>query len=240
MRVKILLLFVWVVLTSHSSYSQKSLSVFFKKTDRFLKEYVEKGQVDYKRVLNEPDLLNELIAMISTANMLKTSDSERKAFYINAYNVLLIKNVLDDFPVPFPLEERGFFSCSTHAIAGDTLSLNEIEDCKLIHPYKDVRILFVLSSASKGSVVVPDFALKPRKLDKQLEKVIKEVVNDYDYVRVMDRSSKILMAESFKRSQSDFNPQEIVKLMNQYRKEPLPSGYTIDFYPANRKLNSRN
>lgn len=237
MGTRVLAFLLATAFVSHFSYSQKISPRFFKKADRFFKKYVVEGQVDYLTIMEERSELNKLVNFIAAADIQNSSLYHKKAFYINAYNILLIKNVIDHFPVRSPVEETGFFSKTTHAIAGDTLTLNEIESLKLIREYKDVRVLFVLSSASTGSVPVPDFAFKPAKLDQQLKKRIKKIVNDFSFIRVMKRSSKILMAESFKRSQIDFNKNDMVDLINKYRKSRLPVGFPLEYYPVNRKLN---
>jgi len=239
MKAKTVLIFICIVFASHSIYSQKLPPKFFRKANKFFKKYVDKGEVDYHALQKNPSPLKELQPLISRSDLSDNTGQKHKAFYINAYNILLIKNVIDHFPIQFPLEEKGFFSSIGHSIAGDTLTLNEIENL-LLKEHKDIRILFVLSSASKGSVPLADFAFKPRKLNKQLRKRVKETVNNYSYVRVMTRSSKILLAENFKNSQANFNANDMVDLLNKYLKKPIPAGFTIDFYPANRKLNIKN
>lgn len=229
---------ILLISSAHFSYSQKPLRKFFKKSDRFFRSYVSDGKVDYHRIISDPSSLEKLTAFIATADLKKATSLGQKAFYLNAYHLLLINNVIKNYPVLFPLETIGFFSSVRHSVAGDTMTLNEIESYKLTKAYKDLRILFVLSSASLGSVNLPDFAFKPGKLEKQFKKRIKETVNDFQFVRVMPRSSKILLAESFKSVPVHFDFGQMIDLINQHRENPLPQGYSIDFYPANRKLNS--
>lgn len=239
MKAKTVIIFICIVFASHFIYAQRLTPKFFKRANRFFKQEVHKGEIDYSSLQKKSGSLNKLVAFISKADLSRNSSRQRKAFYINAYNILLINNVINYFPIQYPLEEKGFFSSIEHAISGDTLTLNEIEDL-LIKEHKDIRILFVLSSASKGSVQLADFAFKPRKLNKQFKKRIKETIHNYDYVRVMSRSSKILLVENFIRSSGDFDSKELIDLLNKYLKKPIPAGYTIDFYPANRKLNIKN
>lgn len=233
---KLIFFYITLFLISHFSFSKDNDFVFFKGADKFFNKYVKEGQVDYMLVMREKKDLDYLIKIIGTTDLSSVQPEYKKAFYINAYNILLVKNVVANFPVIYPLEATGFFSQVKHYIAGDSLTLNEIEK-KLTVEFKDVRILFALSSASKGSVPMADFAFKPSKLDKQFEKIIKPIVNSYDFIRVMSKSEKIYMAENFKKSQKDFKKEDIIYYINKYREEPLPVTYTIDYYPANRKLN---
>lgn len=232
------IVFILLISSAHFSYSQKPLKKFFKKSNRFFRSYVSDGKVDYHKIISDPTPLEKLTAFIAIADLKKASSLRQKAFYLNAYHILLINNVIRNYPVLFPLETIGFFSCVRHPVAGDTMSLNEIESLKLIKAYKDLRVCFVLSSASLGSVYLPDFAFKPGKLEKQFKKRITETVNDFQFVRVMPRSSKILIAESFKSVPVHFGFKQLIELINQHRESPLPQGYIIDFFPANRKLNN--
>jgi hypothetical protein len=233
-------IFMVSLLLSHSSHSQKFNKVFFKRANAFFDEYVLDGQVDYKKIIRDKSSLEELVGLISNYDIQSKADNVRKAFYINAYNILIINNVIKNFPVPYPIEEVGFFSKVKHKVANDSLTLNEIETLKLIQDFKDVRILFAISAGTKGSLPVADYAYKPKKLNRQFKKRIKQTVNDFAFIRVMPKSSKILLAEAFIKSQSHFNKQDILDYINEYRECPLPKDYSIEFYPANRKLNMSN
>jgi hypothetical protein len=213
---------------------------FFRKANHFLKRNVHHGKVNYAMLSKDPKKLNRLVKLIEEFPTDSSRNRKQKAFYINAYNILLIKSIVDRFPLDYPLEQIGLFSFVRYKVGEDSLTLNELENQKIILPFKDVRVLFVLSSASEGSPMLASYAYKGRKLEKQFRKRIKKTCDDYSYVRVMNRSSKILMAEAFKRSQNDFNKEDIIFYLNKYRDSPLPSGYTIDFYPADRKINSQN
>lgn len=212
---------------------------FFRKTNRFFRKHVEDGRVDYGKLLNRRGDLEKLTRMIADFPVNKCKPRVQKAFYINAYNLLLIKNILQKYPVEFPLEYTGLFSQIENKVGEDTLTLNELEEEILIGRFKDVRVLFVLSSACEGSVPLADHAYKPRKLVKQFSKAIKATANSFDYVRVMNRSKRVLLAEALRKSLTDFKKEDLVFYLNKYREEPLPAEYAIDFYPANRKINIR-
>ena len=98
----------------------------------------------------------------------------------------------------------------------------------------------MLCAAGKGTVPLADFAFKPRKLDRQFRKKIKAVVNDFRFVRVFAKSSRLLLIEDFKKSQTEFLWHDFLSFINKYRQQPLPLDCVVEFYPGNRNLNIKN
>ena len=235
MKNKTLCLFLLFYFVSHFSFSKNISSSFFKKSDKFFKKYVHHGKVDYLALVQDPGDLNSLVEIIGSHDLSKGDDKTKKAFYINAYHILIINNVIKNFPTDFPLEHPGFFSMIKHRIANEFLTLNEIEEKKLLE-LKDARIFFVLTAPTQGSIPAVNFAYKPNKLDRQFKKRIKATVNNFSFIRVMNKSSLVLLEESFRKADKDFLT-ELIFIVNQYRETPLPADYKIDFYPSGRKLN---
>jgi hypothetical protein len=230
-----LLLFLHL-LSFHLCFPKSQVSIFFKKSDKFFKKYVKDGRVKYDVIRSQGNELNEIVVLMGKLDLKNESENTRKSFYINAYNLLLIKSVVEYSGLVSSLESPGLFSKSRHWVAGDSLTLNEIEEQKLLKAYRDARILFTLSSGTIGSVKISRYAYKPNKLEKQLTKKVKEVANDFSYVRVMNKSSKILLDESFRKSMGGYMT-DFILWLNKYRETPLPDAYAIDFYPSSRRVN---
>lgn len=81
---------------------------FFADTDAFLKSHVKKGLVDYSQIKQIPAKLDALLKQLANAPECKT-DEEKKAFLINAYNLFVIKGIVDHYPTKGPLTIDGFF-----------------------------------------------------------------------------------------------------------------------------------
>jgi hypothetical protein len=236
MKIRVLaLLFMFSCLTS-SVYAQKKVKGFFKKADRFFSTYVESGRVDYRSLKKDPVLVKALVKEIGEIDLSRTSNKKTKAFYINAYNIFLINNIITRYPLFSPLEEKGVFSEKRNFINGENKSLNELE--KLIfEQFKDFRIYAVLSSGTEGCPAVTNFAYFPGKLNRQLKKRMKEVVNDPDYIRVRPKASLILFCESFKTCGKFFDEKEVIKYVNKFRSVELPINFKLGFYPGKRSIN---
>lgn len=109
MKTKITLLLTALIITV-SSFSQKeSYDTFFEQTDVFLKMFVNNGLVDYLAILPNKMQLDSLVDFIAEANIETELPAEyKKAFLINAYNILVIKGITKNYPVNSPTEIDGF------------------------------------------------------------------------------------------------------------------------------------
>lgn len=219
------------------SFAKNPIDKFFTKANKFLENNVENGLVDYVALIKDPEELDELVLFISTLSVKEEKSEVQKAFYINAYNLLVIKSIISNYPVLYPLEEIGLFSATKYKVGNEPYTLNELQG--KLNQFGDVRIVFVLSFGSIGSPQLASFAYLPSKLEKQIEERTKEVCNNQEFIRVAKNTSTVLMGEAFKRTQIDFNKQDIITCINRFREQPLPVGYRIDFYPSNRNLNDK-
>ena len=110
---------------------------FFEKVDVFLKKNVKDGLVDYKSIKKDPAELNALANSIATFDLSSLAEGNpQKAFWLNAYNILVIKGIIDTYPTKSPLDTEGFFNKIKYTAAGKKLTLDNIENdivLSLIH-----------------------------------------------------------------------------------------------------------
>jgi hypothetical protein len=148
--------------------------------DALLSKYVDaKGQVDYAGLrANKEDRerLDTFLDTIAEAEPDAHSDKQQLAFYLNAYNAVVIGSVLDLWPVQSVMKEDGFFKGRKHQVAGKMLTLDHLEH-KLIRPqFKEARIHFVLVCAAKSCPRLRTDAFTEQNLDKSLEAAAKEFI----------------------------------------------------------------
>lgn len=219
------------------SQGQTTSELFFTQADIFLKRYITKGLVEYGEIKNHQSELDSLVVMIDRCVTL--ADEAKKAFYINAYNILVIKNVIDNYPVNSPQDIGGFFDRIKHDVCGERLSLDEIENKKLREVYKDARLHFVLVCGAKGCPPITDFAYTAEKLEQQIESQTKSALNNPQFIRINAIDKKAELSEIFKWYESDFksNGKTVIQFINQYRSEIIPEDYTVDYYPYDWSLN---
>lgn len=115
--------------------------------DALLGKYVRNGRVNYSG-FGSDGAFTRFVSSLEGADPSTMSKDEALAFWINAYNALVIRNVLDHPGTKNPLDVKGFFDAITFNVAGRTLTLNDIEN-KVIRPtYQEPLIHFGLVCAA--------------------------------------------------------------------------------------------
>lgn len=148
--------------------------------DRLLNTYVtDNGWVDYQGLGRERAALNQFLQELGKASLTDfKTDAERLAFWINSYNAFTLADALDTVygKQPSVRQVEGFFDGRKHTVAGEQLSLDEIE--KQGRDLHDPRIHFSIVCASASCPKLQRFAYLPEKLEGQLDKVAREFFAD--------------------------------------------------------------
>ena len=227
----------WSILSS--TYAQPSES-FFDKFDRFLKKYSERGSINFDRLKTEPDDLNALYQMIGTAYLQDKDRAYTKAFLINAYNILVIKQEQVFYPIKSPLEINGFFNNIVHNVAGREYTLDALEKQFLLKEFPDARVHLVLVCGAKGCPKLFEKAYRPESLDVQIDEQVTRILNDPEFLIVSDDKSNIALSEIFKWYQQDFTQTAptVLEYINGYRTDKIPSESEISFYQYDWSINN--
>lgn len=222
-------------LVVHGAKGQ-DLKSFFKDADAFFGKYVQDDKVQYGVIKGDPKELTMLTDFIASADVSSYTDEQLKAFYINSYNLLVIKTVVDNYPIAKPLDVPGFFDGVKQKIAGKKTTLNNFEQKELLQKYKDARLHFVLVCAAVSCPPIANFAYVPEKLEEQLETRTNQAINDGVFIKVDDFAGKVEISQIFDWYASDFKP-NANEFIKKYRKDPLPEGVKATYYTYNWTLN---
>ncbi len=232
----LLLFFFNLVLTP--LFAQNS---FFENTDLFLKKHVTAGRLNYQIILKDSSSLNDLIAEMQSFPVSKKSLNTQKAFWINAYNLIAIKTVLQHYPIGSPLDIPGFFTKKIISVEGDFLSLDDIEKIKLLEKFQDARIHFALVCAAVDCPPINNFAYFPQTVDDQLNKRVSQSLDDPDFLKVYSDKKEVHLSEIFRWYSDDFKAYVGIRaFINQYKTEPIPKDFQIKYYTYNWTLNDIN
>jgi len=193
--------------------------------------------VDYKAI--DHTELNALADEIASYPLEGSSKDEALAFYINAYNILTVKNVLDNNIPASPLDVSGFFDGIEHNIAGKSMTLNNLENDVIRPQYGDARIHFALVCGAVGCPPLTKDAFRPATLSKQLDKRTRAAMNSSSFLRVDTQAQTLQLSEIFKWYLEDFGGslESAHGFINQYRDNPVPDQYTKTYYTYDWKLN---
>lgn len=234
-------LFALIVFLSAITISTKAatLNEFLPKADAFLKTYVKNGSVAYKAIHQNTTEIETLYKMIGEISLAGAVESDKKAFYINAYNLVVIYWVTKHYPLKSPLDDSGFFDKIKHKVAGEDMTLNSLEIKKLLLPYKDGRLHFALACAAKSCPPLASFAYSPSKLEVQLNERTTKAINDSEWIKVENSKKSVALSKIFEWYKGDFiqNGKTQVDWVNQFRKEKIPVSYAVSYYEYNWNLN---
>jgi hypothetical protein len=234
------LIFLLVLLASPIVNSQ-NLTTFFTKTDTFLKKNVSNGKVDYQTIKNDPSLLNELVEIASKIDLSKEDANTTKAFWINAYNISLIKGVISKYPVKSPLDIAGLFDKVTFTIAGKKIVLNDIENKMIRAKYNDPRVHFVLVCGAIGCPPLINGAYFPETLDNQLNKQTKIALNNPSFIKVNASTKKVEFSQIFEWYKNDFisKGKNEIDFINQYREDKIDTKFKVSYYTYDWTINKK-
>lgn len=153
--------------------------------DRVLNLYVRDGLVSYSslRVTDRP-VIDRYVDARSSAppDFDRWSRSRQLAFWINGYNALVLRTVLDHYPIrgsspAYPPDSirqvPGAFDRTLHQIAGRRLTLDDIEQLVLAS-FEDPRAFLALGRGAVGSGRLRSEVYSGAKLDDQLKAVVEE------------------------------------------------------------------
>ena len=227
-----------------SSNNPLTAAAITAQTTAFFQKSVDKeGKVDYAGIQRNPDQLNSLLANIGGFDVAKANMADQYAFYLNAYNVLVIGEIVAHYPLASVQEMPGFFNRTLLQVGGEQLTLDQIETDKLRKIYDDPRLHFALVCGTNSCPRLSRTAYVGKSLFVQLNNQAKYALLDPAYVKVDEASRLVQLPEIFKWYEADFNTsgKTGVLYVNQFRSENrLPTWFSVKYYPYNWSLNDQN
>ncbi|NOQ65290.1 MAG: DUF547 domain-containing protein [Methyloprofundus sp.] len=185
--------------------------------------------VDYA-ALKESGLLEKVYQQISAFPVESLSGRDEKlAFYINTYNILALKTVVDHWPLESIKDVGHIFSPvwrkDAGMIGGKSVSLDDIEN-KVIRPMGEPRIHLAIVCAS---VSCPDLRNEPytaTKLNKQLDEQANAFLRNNKKGLYITKD-EIVVSKIFKWFKQDFDKVGGVESFIRAYRVDLPISYAI-------------
>ena len=218
----------------------QDVKTFFNKADAFFKVNVTNGKVAYSKINSNKESLNELLNLAEEIRVNKDDENKFQAFWINAYNLSVIKGIIDNYPTKSPLDNDGFFDKTKHSLGGNNITLNDIEHKQLRAQFKDARFHFVLVCGALGCPPLISVAYLPNTLNEQMDEQTKIALNG-SFLKVNFKKKRVQGSEILKWYKEDFtmNGTTEIDFINQYRTEKIPSKFKLSYFPYNWKLNEQ-
>lgn len=225
--------------------------------DAVLKKFVNRdGRVDYESLRKNPGELTRFIEFLKSVSPethpgLFETENDRKAFWINAYNALVIKEVVDH-PGITSVKQTGWglgmFWRKKVVIGGKKMTLYHIENRILRRRFRDSRIHFVINCASESCPPLGNRIVKGDGLDEELDRKAAAFIQDSNNVRIDHEKKEIRLSRIFKWYRKDFTaateslPTYVLHYLpgiSRDEKETLISRYRVRFNSYNWGLNSQ-
>lgn len=237
-----------------ASYMLKKLSVLFvslffigsffgqddtftSNADVFLQTYVKNGEVDYDMLSTDQTSLNTLLNQIAEIKFDREDENQPQADLINAYNILVIYQVIQNYPIGSPMDVEGFFTKTKYNVGGKEYTLNQIENDLLRKKYPDPRYHFVLVCGAVDCPPIAEFAYTSNKLDEQLTERTNKAINNPDFI--YEEKGTAYISEIFKWYVEDFgnSSKKVIEYINTFRTEALKAK-KVAYYDYDWTLNS--
>jgi hypothetical protein len=201
---------------------------------------VSQGLVAYDDIHSNPEKLNTILKAAEGISVSKDDAQAYQAFWINAYNLSVIKGIVDIYPTNSPLDSKGFFDKTTYNLAGKNITLNDIEHKLLRGQFKDARFHFVLVCGAVGCPPLINKAYLPNTLETQLENQTKLALNG-SFLKVNNKKKRVQASQIMEWYKEDFtmNGKSEIDFINQYRTEKLEGKYKLSYFPYNWKVNKQ-
>lgn len=230
---------IYLLFLVNTTYAQEK--TFFNSCDLFIKNFVVEGKVNYQGIIETgSDSLNDLIEKIGKMELEGEEDAFKKAFYINAYNLLVINAIVGQYPISSPLTIEGFFKEKKHLVAGQQVTLDQLEFDILFKDHKDIRLHFVLNCGAKSCPTLFSGAIFPQLIESQLQFSATMVMDRDDFVHIDHENDRIWVSRIFEwyRDMFEEDSGSIRTFVDDNRFESLPAGYEIHFLEYDWSLNS--
>lgn len=200
--------------------SAQAANRFYADYAEVLNEYVNNtGMVNYRELKAKPERLNSFLAALADlppATYQKWNDQEKIAFWINAYNALTLKAIIDHYPIRASffkgfLHPRnsirhipGVWDTLRFPVMGKRMTLDEIEHGVLRKEFNEPRIHLALVCAARGCPPLRTEPYEGAKLDQQLNDQTRVFLANPKKFRIDRGQGKVYLSPIFKWFGGDF------------------------------------
>lgn len=211
---------------------------------RVLSEHVdEAGRVDYRRLRLRRAPLDRFVALLAAVGPrnrpeLFPRNSDRLAYYLDAYNALVVFQVLERWPLASVRDDMlRFFYWTRFVVDGEEISLYELEN-ELVRPrFRDPRVHFALNCASRGCPRLPRTPFSGSDLSARLEEETQRFLHEERNVRL--QGDVVRLSEIFSWYAEDFPPTPLEWIRRHAPDLDLPARADVTYVPYDWRLNAQ-
>lgn len=214
---------VWEYWNQYNTQSRESINHAL--WDSFLEENLIKIDnrytPDYSKINSvEKNRLEYYIDEMSNVEIQNYNSDTQKAYWINLYNALTVKILLDHYPVRSIMEISTFFSrgpwnSKLLEIDGKKLSLKDIKERILLPIWKDYRIHYILFDSSISGPELFPRAITAKNLEQFLTVTELNYLNKSETIKI--EGNMVVISTLIKRYGEDlaFSEEQMINYLNE-------------------------
>ncbi|MQA28809.1 MAG: DUF547 domain-containing protein [Luteitalea sp.] len=180
--------------------------------DQILDLNVRDGLVYYRALKSDRGRLDRYVASLATAAVESDPREEQIAFWLNAYNAIVLRTVVDHYPIrqrtrDYPAQSirqiPGAFEKLPHRVAGRTVTLDQIEQT-VLPAFRDPRLFLALGRGAIGSGRLRSEAYTAAELERQLREMASECATRSTCVQIDPSRNTVQISSIFSWRRDDF------------------------------------
>jgi hypothetical protein len=180
--------------------------------DQMLDANVRDGLVYYRALKAERGRLDGYLASLAGVSIDSASREERLAFWLNTYNALVLKTVVDHYPIPrrtsdYPVRSirqvPGAFERTVHQVAGKMVTLDQIEQT-ILSEFHDPRVYLVMGRGAIGSGRLRSEAYTGAAIETQLKEAAAECTSRSQCIEIDRANNQVNVSSVFSWRSQDF------------------------------------
>jgi hypothetical protein len=180
--------------------------------DVVLDTYVRDGLVYYRALRQDRSKLDAFVNSLGATAVESESKNDQIAFWLNAYNALVLRTVIDQYPIPqrssqYPAHSirqiPGAFERIPRHVGGKTMTLDQIEQT-ILPGFNDPRLFLALGRGALGSGRLRSEAFSGSDLERQLSDVAAECISRSQCIQVDRGANTVKVSSIFSWREHDF------------------------------------
>ena len=193
--------------------------------DRYLVSMPEGNRFRYVRVTDkDQQALQTYLEQLSGIDPRVFNKPEQKAFWINFYNALTVELILKNYPVKSITKLGGWFKFGPWdekgaKVAGQSLTLNDIEHRILRPLWNDKRIHYAVNCASLGCPDLAEKVYTGENVEQLLEAQTERFIRQEKAISWID--GRLVLSRIYEWYESDFGSKK--ELIQHFKKYSTPA-----------------
>ena len=163
------------------------------------------GRVAYRQLqADDRPILSKYLASLGEARIDGFPEKEQLAFWINAYNAMIVEGILEGYSAESFFTRLRFFKSYKQMIVGEERTPEDIEHGIIRPRFQDPRTHFALVCASSSCPKLRQEAYVGDRLDEQLDNQVRRFLSDPSRNRIDPTTGTVELSQIFKWFKEDF------------------------------------